>query len=342
MNGGRAVRAMTLLGLVLGLAALAPAADLAERDGAIVRGPRAARRMALVFTGHEFAEGGETILDELAKHGARATFFLTGDFLDNPRFRVLVRRIVAEGHGLGPHSDKHLLYCEWTASKKPLVSKAVFKADMLANLEKIERLGTARPRYFLPPYEHYNEEIARWSAELGLRLVNFTPGTRSNADYTEEGKPNFVASQAIFDSILYREREDPHGLNGFLLLLHIGAGPGRTDKFHARFAALLDELAGKGYRFVRLEDLWEGEAAPPRADEVFIRASQVGYDAGDPKLAMAFSRSPVSAEFTVVDAETGTPAFTGKPAPMPGERRARSSIMPSSTSRRSSGRDTTS
>jgi peptidoglycan/xylan/chitin deacetylase (PgdA/CDA1 family) len=248
-----------LLALSLGIAALAPAAELTERDGAVVRGPRAERRLALVFTGHEFAEGGETILDELSTHRAQATFFLTGDFLDNPRFRPLVRRIVAEGHGLGPHSDKHLLYCEWTAARRTLVSKERFRTDLLANLEKIERLGAGRPRFFLPPYEHYNEDIARWSAELGLRLVNFTPGTRSNADYTEDQARDFVPSRAIFDSILRHEREDPHGLNGFLLLLHVGAGPGRTDKFHARFGALLDELAGKGYRFVRLEGLLKTE-----------------------------------------------------------------------------------
>jgi peptidoglycan/xylan/chitin deacetylase (PgdA/CDA1 family) len=247
------------LGLWLGIAALATAAELTVRDGAIVRGPLAARRLALVFTGHEFAEGGETILDELARHRARATFFLTGDFLDNPRFRPLVQRIVAEGHGLGPHSDKHLLYCEWTEAKKTLVSKERFRADLLANLEKIERLGSGRPRYLLPPYEHSNQEIARWSAELGLRLVNYTPGTRSNADYTEDRAPNFIASRAILDGILRREREDPHGLNGFLLLLHVGAGPGRSDKFHAHFGVLLDELAGKGYRFVRVDDLLEAD-----------------------------------------------------------------------------------
>ena len=248
-----------ILGIWLASAVPAPAAELTERDGAIVRGPIAARRLALVFTGHEFAEGGETILDELAKHRAKGHFFLTGDFLDNPRFRALVRRIVAEGHGLGPHSDGHLLYCEWTSSRKTLVSKERFRADLLANLEKIERLGVGRPRYFLPPYEHYNQEIALWSSELGLRLVNYTPGTRSSADYTEDTARNFVGSRAIFESILRREREDPHGLNGFLLLLHVGAGPGRSDKFHARFGALLDELARRGYRFIRLEELLEGE-----------------------------------------------------------------------------------
>ena len=51
------------------------------QDGAVVRGSRATRQLALVFTGHEFAEGAEAILDALARHGAKASFFLTGDFL---------------------------------------------------------------------------------------------------------------------------------------------------------------------------------------------------------------------------------------------------------------------
>jgi peptidoglycan/xylan/chitin deacetylase (PgdA/CDA1 family) len=233
-----------------------------EAEGAIVRGPRDSRRLALVFTGHEFGEGGETILDELRKHRAKASFFLTGDFLADPIFQPIVRRIVQDGHYLGPHSDKHLLYCEWDSGKKTLVSKETFVTDLRANFAKIARFGVDRPRYFLPPYEHFNKDIAAWSTELGVRLVNFTPGTRSNADYTEDGASNFVSSRAIFESIVQRERADPDGLNGFLLLMHIGAGPRRTDRFHARFGELLDHLAGKGYQFVRVDALLEPEAKP--------------------------------------------------------------------------------
>src|SRR5205823_6023371 len=113
----------------------------------------------------------------------------------------LVRRVVRDGHYLGPHSDKHLLYCDWTAAKKTLVTQEQFAADLKPNLDKITALGVAKPRYFLPPYEHYNADVARWTGEAGLTLVNYTPGTRSNADYTTEDSANFVASQAILDSI---------------------------------------------------------------------------------------------------------------------------------------------
>jgi endoglucanase len=227
------------------------------REGGIIRGATASRRLAIVFTGHGYAEGGETILSELARHKAKGSFFLTGDFLAQTNFHPLVRRVLAEGHYLGPHSDKPVLYCPWEGPKQTLVTHAEFGADLESNLRKIQRFGVKRAeiRYFLPPYEHYNQQIADWSKALGLTLVNFTPGTRSNADYTGEADRNFVSSKVIYDSIVARERQDPHGLNGYLLLLHIGSGPGRADKFASRFGELLDYLAQEGYGFVRVDEL---------------------------------------------------------------------------------------
>jgi len=297
-------------------------------EGAVVRGPREGRRLALIVSGHEFAEGGETFLDELAKHRARASFFLTGDFLVNPRFQPLVQRIVREGHFLGPHSDKHVLYCAWDKGKRTLVAREAFATDLRDNLEKIARFGVNRPHYFLPPYEHWNGDIAAWTAELGLQLINFTSGTRSNADYTEEEAPNFVSSHEIFESIVRRERQDLHGLNGFLVLLHIGAGPKRTDKFSNRLGEMLDDLAGKGYRFVRVDELLERDEKPsgllplasPLRAEVFLRANQSGYKTQDPKIAVAFSAAPLPDTFAVIGADTDASVFEGNTTPLTGER----------------------
>jgi peptidoglycan/xylan/chitin deacetylase (PgdA/CDA1 family) len=160
-------------------------AQVLSTDGAIVRGSTREKAIALVFTGHEFAEGGDAILDALAAQRARASFFLTGDFLRRPEFARFVRRIVAEGHYLGPHSDKHLLYCDW-AGKKTLVTRSVFREDVEANLREIAAFGIPRPdaRYFLPAYEWCNEEIVGWARDAGLVTVNFTQGTRSTLPVT--------------------------------------------------------------------------------------------------------------------------------------------------------------
>ena len=232
--------------------------DFERKDGGIIRGPKKEKKIALEFTGHTFAEGGETILNELARHRAKASFFLTGDFLDNPDFAPIVHRIIKEGHYLGPHSDKHLLYCPWDGEKKTLITRAAFISDLWTLTSRKSNswsISKSSTKYWLPAFEWYNQEIVDWSKEQGVSLVNFTPGTRSNADYTEEAATNFVSSERILNSIFKKERKDARGLNGFLLLMHIGAGPGRKDRLPEHLGELLDRLSDKGYKFVRVDEL---------------------------------------------------------------------------------------
>jgi hypothetical protein len=56
--------------------------------------------------------------------------------------------------------------------------------------------------------------------------------------------------------MLDAERDDPAGLNAYLPLSHLGAGPKRTpDHLHDRLGALLGELTRRGYQFVRVDNL---------------------------------------------------------------------------------------
>jgi endoglucanase len=260
-------------GLVRGLVLLVPLAILSCRGGSgaatdpgrtflydqdgIVRGDTSVRRMSLIFTGGSFADGGDHIRTVLAKEGVNAAFFFTGDFYRTPGFEGLIRALAADGHYLGPHSDKHLLYCDWDDRDKTLVTREEFRADILANYREMERFGIARiaARFFIPPYEWYNRDIAAWSRELGLTLFNFTPGTSSNADYTTPSMPEYLSSRTIYDRILAYEGKNPHGLNGFILLIHIGTDPERTDKFYLRLEDLIRELKARGYALVRIDEL---------------------------------------------------------------------------------------
>lgn len=63
--------------------------------------------------------------------------------------------------------------------------------------------GAIAAPYFLPPYEWYNSQITQWTRALGLRLVNFSPGTRSTAYYTyPEMGSRYVSSDVIYQSVL--------------------------------------------------------------------------------------------------------------------------------------------
>jgi endoglucanase len=232
-------------------------AKFTSDHGAITRGDRSNRKLAIVFTGDEYGEGAESIADTLAKHRVKASFFLSGRFYRNPDFSRSVARLKTSGHYLGAHSDGHLLYADWNDRNKTLLTKSEFSSDLERNYAAMKRFGIRRADapYFLPPYEWYNDEIAGWTTHLGLKLVNFTPGTSSNADYTSPDDKNYLSSDEIFERIKSYEGRDDNGLNGFILLVHIGAGPKRADKFYARLDDLLVWLRSKGYDPVRIDEL---------------------------------------------------------------------------------------
>lgn len=225
--------------------------------GAITRGDSTRKEIALVFTGHEYGEGGHFIDSLLLKERIQASFFFTGDFYRNEQFRPLIKGLRRRGHYLGAHSDKHLLYCDWSKRDSLLISEQQFSLDLADNYAAMAAHGIEanKAKFFLPPYEWYNDSIAVWTRRLGMQLINYTPGTRSTADYTTQKDKNYRDSETIFNSITGYEAAMPSGLNGFILLLHAGAGPGRTDKFYYKLPELIKNLKTKGYQFVRIDEL---------------------------------------------------------------------------------------
>ncbi len=232
-------------------------ARLLFEQGAITRGDPTKKKLALVFTGDEFADGANTIARTLKARGVQSSFFFTGRFYRNPNFRSAIRRLKQDGHYLGAHSDEHLLYCDWEERDKLLVTREKFRQDLNKNYATMRAFGIQKNSapFFLPPYEWYNQTISDWTGQLNLRLINFTRGTRSHADYTTPAMKNYVSSETILESIKKYEAQQPSGLNGFILLLHVGVSPDRTDKFYNRLDELLDWLKAKGYQPTRIDHL---------------------------------------------------------------------------------------
>lgn len=221
--------------------------------GGIVRGDTSKKRLSLVFTGHHFADGAETIQAVLKNNDVKGTFFLTGDFYR--KFPDLASALQEAGHYLGPHSDKHLLYADWSNRDSTLITRAAFEEDLNNNYLAMEQIGLniESPRYFMPPYEWYNQEISNWAATMGVQVVNFTPGTSSNADYTTPDMKNYRSSQTIYNNIVAYEEQ--YGLNGFMLLIHIGTDPKRTDKLYNQLDQLIKEFKRRGYELSGIKTL---------------------------------------------------------------------------------------
>lgn len=229
--------------------------------GAIVRGDTSRHELALVFTGDEFADGGKHIVRVLSDEQINASFFFTGRFYRNPAFKPIIEALIEGGHYLGAHSDGHLLYCDWVHRDSLLVSRNQFQDDVEANYRTMLSFGITLEDapLFLPPYEWYNDSIAQWTRALGLQLVNHSAGTLSHTDYTVPGSSGYRSSWEILQSILEYESSSSKGLNGYVLLLHIGTAPERTDKFYFYLENLLRELKSRGYRFKRIDKLLDWE-----------------------------------------------------------------------------------
>ncbi|HBB00573.1 MAG: cellulase [Bacteroidetes bacterium GWD2_45_23] len=221
--------------------------------GGIVRGDASTKQLSLVFTGHEYADGANVIREVLKKHHIKGTFFLTGDFYR--KYPALVRNLQKEGHYMGPHSDKHLLYADWQNRDSTLIARPEFEKDLDNNYRAMEKGGLEieSPRYLMPPYEWYNREISDWAKAMDVQIVNFTPGTTSNADYTTPGMKNYLSSETIYHNIL--QYEEKNSLSGFMLLIHIGTDPTRSDKFYDCLDELIGELKNREYKFIRIDGL---------------------------------------------------------------------------------------
>lgn len=223
--------------------------NIRDSQGAVVRMDTTSRKVYLIFSAHDLKEGGEKIAVTLKKHHVRASFFFTGEFYAGKENESFISQLIRDGHYMGAHSDQHLLYADWTKRDSLLVDRNGFESDLKENYRKMSDRGIdIRPaNFFLPPYEWYNRATVDWAAQMGLTVVNFTPGIRTNADYTTPDMPNYLSSDEIMQSLYDFEKKDRHGLNGCIILIHLGTHSKRTDKLYDRLEELITFMKKKGY-----------------------------------------------------------------------------------------------
>jgi peptidoglycan-N-acetylglucosamine deacetylase len=128
--------------------------------------PRDCSDVALTFDDGPHPEITPRLLDLLATHQQRATFFLIGENVR--RHPHVVRRIVSEGHSIGLHSDGH----SWAFNCWPphLVRRDLERCSATI----ADTIGQAPPILFRPPVGLKNPIVGFVVGQLGLRTVTWS------------------------------------------------------------------------------------------------------------------------------------------------------------------------
>jgi peptidoglycan/xylan/chitin deacetylase (PgdA/CDA1 family) len=199
----------------------------------VTHGKRAQRKVALSFDDGPDPAMTPAVLDVLARHQARATFFVIGRALD--AHRALGQRIVREGHELGNHSWRH---SRWHG----LLSTRAHAMEIQWTADAISEVNGGHDALFRPPLGLKSPPLARAARNQGARLVTWSLHSRD----TYYREPSRIARYVL-------DRVRP----GDIILLHDGHDlPGHKRRACAAATDLiLQGLSQAGLECVTVSEL---------------------------------------------------------------------------------------
>ena len=167
----------------------------------------------------------ERLLDAMKARGVRATFYVLGTRVDS--YPKLIRRMAAEGHAIGNHSNAHNML-----NRMDLVG---VRQEMGKCAEKIEKLLGYRPSTMRCPGGNSSTVVKQYAEEAGIPIINWSVDTR---DWESRNK----------EAILKVSKANIK--DGSIVLLH--------DIHEVSVDAsieLMDWLIEEGYTFVTVPEL---------------------------------------------------------------------------------------
>jgi peptidoglycan/xylan/chitin deacetylase (PgdA/CDA1 family) len=223
-------------GLTLTYAALSPGSQLFGHT--LLAGPDPTE-VALTYDDGPNDLATDALLDLLARHNARATFFMIGRFVrQRPE---IVRSVHAAGHLIGNHTETH----PWLS----FLSSRSLREELRACNQALEDTIGAPIHYLRPPHGARRPAVFRAAAELGLKIVQWNV---MGYDWKPISPDQIVANVT---QGIGRTRTRQTGAN---ILLHDGhqqgIGTDRSATVQAT-AALLDRFASETARIVTV-DAW--------------------------------------------------------------------------------------
>lgn len=185
------------------------------------------KKVALSFDAAWGNEDTQKLLDILKKNDVRATFFMTGGWVES--YPDDVKAIYEAGHDLGNHSENHKNMSQLSEEEKT--------SELLSVHEKVKKLTGEDMELFRPPYGDYDDRVILNAKENGYYTIQWSVDSLDWKDY---------GADSILDTVLNHKELD----NGAIILCHNGA------KYTAEaLEALITGLKEKGYEIVPVSEL---------------------------------------------------------------------------------------
>jgi len=189
-------------------------------------GSAAYKYLALTFDDGPHAQQTPRLLDILAQHNVKATFYVTGQ--NASRYPHLIKRIVAEGHEIGNHTYNH--------PNLTKLSDAQVRSELDRTVSAIVAAAGVKPRTFRAPYAAMTQRQRAWvNAQYGYPIVFWSVDPMDWKDRN---------ASVVSSRLINRAK------NGGVLLLH---------DIHASSVSAVPQtingLLSKGFQFVTVSQI---------------------------------------------------------------------------------------
>lgn len=183
--------------------------------------------VALTFDAAWGNEDTQKILEILAKHDVKVTFFATGGWVET--YPEDVMAIIEAGHAFGNHSENHKFMTKLSDEEK--------RDELMQVHNKVKELTGYEMCLFRPPYGDYNDDVVKVADSLGYYTIQWSVDSLDWKDYGVDSIVRTVTKHKNLD-------------NGAIILMHNGA------KYTAEaLDQVITSLKEQGYRFVTVAEL---------------------------------------------------------------------------------------
>lgn len=223
----------------------------------LVRADTSRRQVLLTFDGGSDDNATASILDTLKAHNIHATMFLTGEYIQ--RYPEMVRRIVADGHAVGNHTATHPHLTSFSFNGRQATLPGVTAEFIASQLGRAEALfqgvtGRQMDPFWRAPFGEYNGQILKWAADAGYRHVYWSPKMDTLDWVSDETNPLFRSPGQMMAKLLRQAQTSPEGLNGGIILMHLGTEREGENRADTMLEGLIDQLSGEGYSFASVKE----------------------------------------------------------------------------------------